>query len=220
VPGEHNEPSEDTGGLRRVLSLPSVYNLFQKLVGAERCREILATDYLQTRGRLRILDLGCGTAEILGHLPLTVDYTGYDISEKYIRTARKRFGARGSFHAKSFTRSELQPSSSFDLAIGIGLLHHLDDGEAAELLSLVQDILNPGGRFVSLDPCFSENQSALARFIIKCDRGRHVRTAPEYRALTTAHFKAVKFQVRDDLLRIPYTHMVMICTNAEDNASD
>jgi len=49
------------------------------------------------KGGETIVDIGCGSATILKFIPLDAEYLGIDISENYIRAARKRFSARGTF---------------------------------------------------------------------------------------------------------------------------
>jgi hypothetical protein len=54
-------------------------------------------------------------------------------------------------------------------------------------------------------------QSGMARWIIKLDRGNHVRTRDEYIALASRQFRNVRVTILHDLLRIPYTHIIMEC---------
>jgi hypothetical protein len=76
---------------------------------------------------MRILDLGCGTAEILGALPTDITYVGYDMSPEYIAAAQNRFAGRGTFHCRLLEQAEVAALEPFDLVLGIGVLHHLDD---------------------------------------------------------------------------------------------
>ena len=92
----------------------------------------------------------------------------------------------------------------------IGVLHHLDDIEAANLLALLRSALKPGARLVTEDPVLVENQNAIARQLIKWDRGRNVRTANEYCDLAAAHFGTIRETVIH--MKIPpYTLLVMEC---------
>lgn len=199
-----------TSGARAALSHPAVYDLFENLVGADRCREILTREYIRPRTGERVLDVGCGTAAILEHLP-DVDYVGYDISARYIHAATRRFRHRGRFVAGRLTGQSLQDQPPFDLVLAIGLLHHVDDDEAEALLRICKAAMIPNGRLITLDPCFDPAQPALARFIISRDRGRNVRNLDGYRALCTGVFASVTAHLRNDLLRIPYTHALLEC---------
>ncbi len=84
-----------TTGIRAILSHPLVYEALQSLMGADKGRARMVRDYVRPFPGMRILDLGCGTAEILGSLPADITYVGYDMSGQYITAAQKKFASRG-----------------------------------------------------------------------------------------------------------------------------
>ena len=203
--------------LREILAFPMLYRLFGLAVrGSGRKRYV--ADYLRPTPGMRILDIGCGPADILYDLP-DVHYTGIDISPLYIEAARKRHGHRGTFLCEDVVVTADRDPGSADLVMANGVLHHLDDDAALKLLRLAQKALAPGGRFVALDGCFVEDQSRLARFFLDRDRGQFVRTVNEYLALTRQVFGQVESHVRHDLLRIPYTLHIMECSTLVDEAT-
>lgn len=93
----------------------------------------------------------------------------------------------------------------------MGVLHHLDDGEALHLLRTARAVLAPHGRLVSFDPSFTEPQGRLERWILGLDRGENVRHGDAYEALARRVFSRVDLSVHHDVLRIPYTHAILIC---------
>ena len=198
-------------GLHAIFSNAALYNLAQRLVGAERARRILVQDYFPSQGGYRMLDIGCGTAEILRHLPEDIDYHGFDASEAYIMDARRRFGSRGVFRAELVREAALAEIGEFDLMLAFGLLHHLDDEEAETVFGLAHQALKPSGRLITIDPVYSEKQSALARWVISKDRGQSIRSADGYRELAETHFSRIEASVRHDMLNIPYSHLIMVC---------
>ena len=200
-----------TSGLRAVLSSAGVYNLFQHAVGAERARREFVHKYVRPQAGDRVLDIGCGTGEILEHLPAT-EYFGFDASQEYIDSASARFGSRGRFACETVTSKTLQTLAAFDIVLAVGILHHLDDHEAIALLTLAKNALVPGGRLITLDVCYVEGQSPIARFIISRDRGQNVRNNAGYEGLARAVFVRVEGVVRHDLARVPLTHLIMECT--------
>lgn len=200
-----------THGIRGILSHPGMYNLMQNLVGAEKARRLLVADYFPLKPGMRILDIGCGTAEILKHLPEDIVYTGFDASQEYIGQAKKRFGDRGEFHAELVEQSTLNTLERFDLIFAFGLLHHLDDDAALALFRLAASGLKPGGKLVTMDPCYAEGQHPLARWMISKDRGRSMRTPEGYRQLAATRFADVRCNVRHDMLYIPYSHTILEC---------
>ena len=196
---------------RRVLAVPLAYRAFSALVGGAAGRDVFVRDHVRARPGDRVLDVGCGPADIVGHLP-DVDYTGFDMSAEYIATAKKSWGRRRArFYQKRVSEESLAEHSGFDVVLAIGLLHHLDDLEAAHLLELARAALVPGGRLVTLDGVFTRSQSAAARYLISRDRGRYVRDERGYLALAERVFPRVIPTVRSDLMRIPYTHLILEC---------
>ena len=106
----------------------------------------------------------------------------------------------------------LQGLPPFDIVLALGILHHLDDGEATRLLSLAKSVLKARGRLLCVDPCYIDGQSSIARLIISLDRGQNVRREAEYETLARGVFAEVTASVRHDLNNIPFTHLVMECT--------
>lgn len=199
-----------SSGIRAVLSHPAVYSTFQSLLGAHAVRSALVSRYVRPEAGMKVLDIGCGPAEILAYLP-PVAYWGFDISPSYIAQAQARFGDRGHFHCKELSAGDLPQLPPFDVVLAIGLLHHLDDETALSLLELARRALKPGGRLVTLDPCLHAGQNPIARFLISRDRGQNVRTLEGYTQLASRVFVRPRVDLRHKS-GIPYTHCIMECT--------
>jgi hypothetical protein len=97
-----------------------------------------------------------------------------------------------------------------DIAVAIGVLHHMDDSAARELFLLACGSLKAGGRFITLDPCFENGQNPLARFLISRDRGQNVRTQVGYEKLVPPGCRITRSIVRHKNW-IPYTHCLLEC---------
>lgn len=202
-----------TSGLRSILSNPLIYDATQRLFGAEQSRRTLAIDYLRVESGWCVLDIGCGTGEILDHLPRDIRYFGFDLSAEYVDRARQRHGREG-------VRFEQGDVSSFlatghvppaDLVMATGVLHHLDDQPAEDLVAVASAALRPKGRFVTIDPTFASEQSRASRWLVSRDRGQSVREPEGYAQLAQRSFSRVTAHVRHDLLRIPYSHAILEC---------
>jgi len=196
--------------LRDVLAKPQVYSLFARLIGADRGRRLYIDRHIRPREGDRILDIGCGPADILDSLP-RVDYHGFDLSQQYIDSARRRFGSRGHFQVARVSIELLRNYSGFDLVLATGVLHHLDDTEAIDLFRVAKAALKPNGRLITLDGCFLEHQSRVARHLLSRDRGKHVRNEMGYVELAKTVFTNVRPFLTSELLRIPYTHVILEC---------
>lgn len=193
------------------LGVPAVYRIFGQAVIGDGYRTYVS-QYVRPEPGQRVLDIGCGPGDILEHLP-AVHYTGFDINEQYIAAARKRFGHRGRFFTGDVASVTItEERGSFDLALATGVLHHLDDQRACSLLRLAHLALRPGGRLITYDGCFVKGQPRLARWVVSKDRGRYVRSPEKYLELVRPFFAQVTATVRHDLLRIPYTHLILACT--------
>lgn len=193
-----------------VLSNAWVYRAFQRAVGVDRFRAEYIKNYVRPTPGANVLDIGCGPADILDSLP-GVSYVGVDLSPRYIQDATARYGSRGQFVCQSVTEFVVQRPASFDLVLANAVLHHLDDREAAALFCAARSALKPRGRLVSFDGCFVAGQSRIASWMLRSDRGQYVRYPEEYVRLASASFPRVEQHVHHDLLRIPYSHIIMVC---------
>ena len=196
--------------LRSVLAHPLVYQRFQQFGGYFGARLKSLRAFLPIAAGARIADIGCGPGFIVEHLPADISYTGFDTDERYIAYANSRFGTRARFFHLPFDDAAAREHGPFDIAMMNGVLHHLSDAEADPILGAVRRSLRAGGRIFTLDGCYVEGQSAIARFVLEHDRGRHVRTEERYRALLARHFATVEVHVDHRLSWAPYTWIVMV----------
>lgn len=204
--------SQKTSGLYSALSFSLGYNLLQALLGAKRSRDSFARDYLDLEQASSVVDVGCGTGELLNFVPDSVQYYGYDISETYIETARRKFGSRGIFFAKPIAKIKKESLSNIDRVIASGVLHHLNDSEVIELFTIANKLMKASGKFVSIDPCFTDNQSIVSKFLVSHDRGQNVRNLKDYEKLANMVFSEVSLYHRNNLLNIPYDHAILVCS--------
>ncbi|MBU0638673.1 MAG: class I SAM-dependent methyltransferase [Planctomycetes bacterium] len=202
--------TQRTSGIYGLLSSATIYQRLQSLIGRSSTWGVFSDEHIRAKPGDRVLDIGCGTAHILDFLP-DVEYFGFDPSEKYIARARQRFGDRGAFWAERVSTATLDKVPACNLVLAIGVLHHLDDDEAGRLFALSRAALKNGGRLLTLDPCYTDNQSRVARMLIGLDRGRNIRKADEYEDLAASAFPQTRVTIRRDLLWIPWTHIILEC---------
>ena len=198
--------------LKSTLEWPAVYLWLQRVLGGDSVHRHVVENHIRPRPGDRILDIGCGPAQILTHLA-DIEYVGVDLNPRYIASARNRFGHRGTFLCQSVSEMLVDQPHSFDRVIAHGLIHHLDDVEAGRLFEIAATALKPGGCFVTVDGCFVPGQSPVARLMLRNDRGKHVRSEDGYLALARRAFNDVRPTIRHDLLRSPYTHLILECRN-------
>jgi SAM-dependent methyltransferase len=201
-------------GVLAVLSHPQIYRAFQNLMGAERLRKQLVSEFVRPVPGQTILDIGCGPADILNHLP-QVNYFGFDISRQYIEQAKGRFGNRGQFFCQPLAAADLKVLPKAQLVFAFGLLHHLSDSSAEEVLQLAFSALAPGGRLITFDPCYEPGQHPLAKFLIARDRGHHVRHKAGYQRLVETAFQSPRVEIQHARW-IPYTRCIMECFKRDE----
>jgi SAM-dependent methyltransferase len=190
------------------LRSPILYIALQRLLRADRGRRICLDQFMKLREGERVLDIGCGPGYILDYMP-RVDYVGFDIEPHYIEYAKKHYGDRGRFFCEHFAQRHVAEFAPFDAIMLFGLIHHLDETAAEELLGLVARCLAPAGRVVTLDPCFVAGQSRLTRLIAQWDRGGFVRDEKGYRCLVAKHFQGVEMNVVPNIGPVPSIELIM-----------
>ncbi len=195
--------------LRSVLSNSWAYQSFFNAVGGVKRNRILLHDYIRPAPRDRLLDIGCGPGTLVPYLE-SVEYVGLDVSPEYIETARRRF-PQAKFICQRVGQSDPVEPQSFDIVVALGVLHHLDDTEALALFLLARDAMKPGARLVTIDGVWTRDQSRVVKYLLSRDRGRFVRTEAAYRQIASQAFSNIEASVRHDLLRIPYTVLVLTC---------
>jgi len=199
--------------IRSVLARPWAYQLFFNLIGAPGRSRVLVRDYIRPRPGDRILEIGCGPGTIVPYLPES-EYVGFDLSQEYIEQARKKFSAkfpRTKFVCERVSQYTLPQREYFEIVLALGILHHLDDSEALQLFRISHDALKPGGKLVTLDGVWTDDQSRSARYLLARDRGQFIRAEQQYIGLASEVFSKVTPSIRHDLLRIPYTHLILEC---------
>jgi SAM-dependent methyltransferase len=197
----------EKAGIFSILRHPVVYETVQQIFRAERNRKWFVETYVRAKPGDRVLDIGCGPANLLEHLP-GVEYIGWEPNPAYIETAKKKYGDAGVFNVGYFGEAEAASLEPVDIAVVSAVLHHLDDQQARELLSLLRKVIKPGGRMVSLDCAYIERQNPIARLLVSLDRGQHARYPDAYTSLASHAFA----DVSGDLIRQqfpPYTFWMM-----------
>lgn len=202
--------------LRRVLEIPVVYAWFQKLIAKENGREWFFKKYISDTSGKKILDLGCGTADILDCIRDEKLYVGIDNNKQYIEANKKRFANRKTcrFYYTDLNAYSEKTTQKFDVVLMIGVMHHIDDNAVNDAMASIKRIIADGGVFVSLDACYTKGMNPIARLICMLDRGRYVRSADDFISTQEKYWTNVKYEIRTDTLKfLPYS--VIIFTNKD-----
>ncbi len=132
-----------------------------------------------------VVDIGCGTGDALKHIDSFHSYLGIDTDPRAIAFAQERWKTRPNarFECRLCTPADLRDVAPTHVAL-IGLLHHLTDSEALELLGLLHQ--SPRlVRAVTLDIVYLPGRP-YNNLLARLDRGRYCRTPDAYAALALA----------------------------------
>jgi SAM-dependent methyltransferase len=182
-------------------------------LGADKAITWYVNEVLQPTRDMKMLDVGCGPANVLSYLP-PLDYTGLDLNEKHIAYARQRYGNRGRFFVGNAAADLKQEGKQFDLINVSALLHHITDDKAISLFASLTRLLKPDGRIVTIDNVWLPRQRLAVRLMNHLDSGTNIRTPEGYLGLLGGTGLDVRTLILNDLLRIPYDHIIMIARNA------
>lgn len=165
----------------RILGTPFVYNHVRPLA-------VGGIDYSPFYNRVGsragdvILDVGCGTGDALNYLRDFKSYRGIDTDPIAIRFATsKNQGRPGvSFDCRLCTEADLIEYRPTQILF-CGLLHHLSDQQALDLLTLAKS--SPAlRRIVTSDPVYLDGET-LSNLYARFDRGKFCRRRDAYEAL-------------------------------------
>lgn len=200
-----------TRNLYRLVTIPKFYRAIQWLLGAEAARRRYVREVLKPEEGMKVLDCGCGPASIFPYLP-KVDYLGVDLNPNHIAFARAHYGDQARFLVGDVTRDLTVEAGTFDLVMISAILHHLADADAKRLLATAVGLAKPGGRVVTMDSIWLDNQHPVAWAFNKLDSGLHVRSAEGYLALVSDLETTVDVRTYRDFFRVPYDHFCMTLT--------
>lgn len=192
----------------RILDSSRGYRLFRWLIKADRSMRIIVSEYVKPTPGMRVLDIGCGNADLAVFVP-DCEYLGVDSNADYIAFARQR-----NIDVIEADVAQLLDLGYefFDVAIGIGLLHHLNDDQVANVLNACRAVLRPQGRILFVEPTFHPEQGTISRRLMLSDRGNFVREQDQYLQLARQAFPHANVTVRHDLNPFPYAHAIVQAT--------
>jgi ubiquinone/menaquinone biosynthesis C-methylase UbiE len=132
----------------------------------------------------RTLDLGCGTGIYARFFP-PQSYVGADIDPDYIAAAQSKF-PNHRFLVQDATQTSFQ-DGEFDACMISGVLHHLDDELATQMVKEAARVVRPDGAIIIWEDIPAPRWNLIGHVIHRLDLGSHIRTPAGYRALLERH---------------------------------
>jgi SAM-dependent methyltransferase len=188
--------------------------MYQFTVFPAEKRKLFVEKYVQSEPHAKVLDLGCGPGIYVPFLKFS-EYLGVDIDGAAIDVARGKFGKDPtvSFYVGSADEIRhtdvVQRGAPYDIVFAHGLMHHLTDDSAREMLLSASELLKTDGKFIGVDPCFFGAQHPVSQFVTKMDRGRFVRKASNHLALVSEVFGQIKSYRDTSMLIFPFDLMIV-----------
>ena len=165
----------------RILGIPFVYTRIRPLVvggiDMSASYENLAVEPDDV-----VVDVGCGPGEALKYLRAFGSLHGFDTDSIAISYARKLAAGRANvtFEAREVTADDLAKLKPARVMMN-GLLHHLSDAQAIELLGMCAR-LPTVRRIATLDVVILPGEP-VSNFLARLDRGKFVRDQDGFHAL-------------------------------------
>ena len=136
------------------------------------------------RPDMKLLEFGCGTGTTaLKHAPFVDRILAIDISARMLEIAEQKAEAAGISNV-AFARAAIDdftaPDNSFDVVLGMSILHLLADKDQA--IAKVHKMLKPGGVFVSSTVCLG---NTMKFFKLIGPLGRALGVLPLLQVFTT-----------------------------------
>jgi ubiquinone/menaquinone biosynthesis C-methylase UbiE len=167
--------------LHKILNIPIVFELQQKYCNDYSTVQNEFSDILN-KEKLKIIDIGCSTGQCSSQIinMKKHSYVGIDIDPLYIKLAKKR--KQGGRFEEMDARNLKFKSNSFDLAMFIGVLHHMDDDLISQCLREIKRVLKKNGKIIIAEPVYTK-ENWISTFLLNLDRGKHIRTRENYEKL-------------------------------------
>lgn len=202
--------------MKQLLKYHFFYNLYQNLIGCRGFLKRYVDTYIMqkiTRDGMNILDLGCGTANIVEFLPKNINYTGIDASGNYIYYDSKKY-PKYTFLCRNL-KEDVNLDKKYDIIISEALLASLTDENAEVFFNTIKKHATRDCKIVISDMNYSKTTHNLESILFKSERGTNLREREDYIKLLSKHFNIDNISVISKIYRIPYSKLVFECSIKE-----
>ena len=196
--------------MKRILAYSFFYDLYQELIGCKTFLKRYADEYIRVKENQKILDLGCGTATICSFFPKNIKYVGIDISDKYIKTAKKSYP---DFSFQCFNVcDEIMLDSPFDIIFGEAIISGLNEQQCISMFERIKKNSDKNTRIIFSDMNYRDDDNFFQKFLYKSERNSYIRRRDEYIELLSRYFEIKKEVVISNIYIIPYSKLIFECS--------
>jgi SAM-dependent methyltransferase len=210
--------TERTTGIYKLVTIPRIYRGLQDLLGGDGARKRVRDRWLPDIAGTAVLEVGCGPGTWVPTLAAAASYVGVDWNADHIAQAKLRFGADPTrqFQCGDVTDpAVINDTATYDYIFVFGVLHHIDDANAASLLVHLARRVTSGGWVIAVEPVYHPGQHPFAAWMKRRDSGQNIRDEAGYRALFGDDYAQVDTRLATDFLRVPYSHLLIEAAPAQ-----
>lgn len=193
------------GYFHKLVAIPAIYDLTQKLAGGNISQEILRQElsFLPKTGSA--LDVGGGTGLMRSILPTNWEYTCLDNDPPKISGFQKKFPSEKTIQA-SATKIPM-PNNTYDLCILSAVSHHLQSSELNCALKEISRVLRPTGQLLFLDALYNPDNLA-GKILWSLDRGNFPRALSDLKRYLENSFVITKSKT----WKVFHEYALLICS--------
>jgi len=165
-------------------NFPRLWLIFQRLIGSLKDKQAIALS--RYTGQQSILEIGCSVgsiADAFRSLP-NISYTGIDIDGNAIAAAQRRFFGTTFRFLEESVKKHAQNGSRYDYILVAGMLHHIDDATAIDILYETYLLSVEDGTVLIYDPDTpTSSDPTYMHWFYKLEQGKFLRSHTETEAL-------------------------------------
>jgi cyclopropane fatty-acyl-phospholipid synthase-like methyltransferase len=158
-------------------NFPRLWLLFQRWIGGTKDKQAIALSGYA--GQINILEIGCSVgnvADAFRSLP-GISYTGIDIDGNAIAVARQRFAGTAFRFLEESVEEHARTGQRYDYILVAGMLHHVDDATAMNILRQTQALIQSGGNILIYDPVtLTSSDPRYMHWFYKLEQGKFMRS--------------------------------------------
>ena len=162
-----------------LIQSPAIYQFQQKIGGMEEFYKNIINSEVNLNQIKNVLDIGCGLGSHSEFFDKDSNYIGIDLNIKRVNYAIEKYQSTNRvFECSSI--NNLKTNLEFDLAILIGVIHHLSNKEIEDFVSDLKSSTLKINKLIILDPVKIPKQKLLSKILQKLDVGANIKLQHEY----------------------------------------